>query len=78
MAEYVESVCENCRERVWDGPEGGYTCSNCGHSQDPPAMVVARVREGWERRAAQRTSKTPWVELRRLARDLNNRPPKAT
>ena len=42
MAEPVVSRCQECDAQVVDGPEGGYCCSRCGFSIDPPAVVSAR------------------------------------
>ena len=71
-SQQIISACENCGERVVDGPTGGYCCSRCGHSVDPPEVVRARREEIWNRREAER-GKDPWVRLRQLARQL---PPK--
>ncbi|QMU77135.1 hypothetical protein GXW83_16885 [Streptacidiphilus sp. PB12-B1b] len=62
----IISVCENCGERVVDGPQGGYCCSRCGHSVDPPDVVRARRQADWDRRRAAREGS--WPELRRLIR----------
>ena len=62
----IISVCENCGERVVDGPKGGYCCSRCGYSVDPPELVRARRQADWDRRAAAR--KGSWPELRRIIR----------
>lgn len=52
MTSGVRSRCDECREPVVDGPEGGYCCSYCGHSVDPPRLVMERRQKEWDRRAA--------------------------
>lgn len=61
----VVSACQSCGDRVVDGPDGGYCCSRCGHSVDPPEVLRARRDSEWNRRRAER-GKNPWVALRAL------------
>lgn len=64
----VLSSCDNCFQPVVDGPEGGYCCSRCGHSVDPPNVVMTRRQAEWARRKANR--ETSWAGFRHLAASL--------
>lgn len=52
MDDAIRSRCDNCRETVVDGPTGGYCCSRCGFSVDPPEVAMARRGKVWAERAA--------------------------
>ena len=49
--------CDECGTAVTHGPQGGYVCGSCLHTEEPPGYEKRR-REGRQRAAEERRART--------------------